>query len=390
MDKKDNLPEDILRLLIGRETGNLDSKEQACLDAWQNNNPQFKEETGEYIRLIHQTKALGRARKVDKEKAWHTISRRVNEKSRQSFDRRIFLKVAAIMLPLIIASAWLYFSQSSMDTLTEQPKDALASVRQSRATLVLSGGKSIELDGMSSAAEMQMDGVTITRDKKDQIRYGDAEAISTHSLLVPRGSEFQLVLPDGSKVFLNSGSRLDYPTGFDSDQRRVYLSGEAHFEVVTDPNRPFIVSTPSMEITVKGTSFNIMDYEGERAEATLVQGIILVDAGAQPAVVLSPGQQARWDTPAGKLEIRQVNVNDFTSWIRGVFTFRDMKLEELALRLERWYDVEISFADPAIADMRFTGAMEKDKPLENLLALIMKSANIDFEQKDEQIILRTK
>ena len=389
MDKKTIIPEEILQLIIARETGNSDRADLDVLEAWLKDNKHLHAEVDQYCRILHQSKLLAFSGKT--EEAWNIITGRIEKKRRARKYPLILLKIAAVLVPLIIVSVWYYFADNFSGSYSiEQPGEAIASVRQSRATLLLSSGETVDLDGTGTGKELNLDGTVIHHDDKDRIRYAETKDITMHSLYVPRGSEFQLVLADGTRVYLNSGTRLDYPTGFGPESRTVTLDGEAFFDVVSDASRPFIVRTPGMDITVTGTLFNIMSYEGEPAEATLVEGTVSVVAGEYPSIVLSPGQQARIETTSKKPEIRQVNVNDYTSWTRGVFTFRDMQLKDLALRLERWYDVKISFTDPAVADMRFTGAIEKDKPLENLLALVEKSAGIDFTEKEGQIILKRK
>ena len=391
MDKKTIIPEEILQLIIACETGNSDEADMNVLEAWLKDNKHLQAEVDQYCRILNHSKLLAFSGKTHMEEAWSIISGRIEKRRRARKYPMFLLKIAAVLVPLIIVSAWYYFSYYSSEVYSiDQHAEALASVRQSRATLVLASGETVDLDGSGTGKELKLDGTVIHHDDKDRIRYAETKDITMHSLYVPRGSEFQLVLADGTRVYLNSGSRLDYPTGFGTDNRSVTLNGEAYFDVVTDPSRPFFVTTPGMEITVTGTLFNIMSYEGEPAEATLVDGRVTVTAGEFPSLELAPGQQARIDSTDKMPEVRQVNVNDFTSWTRGVFTFRDMQLRDLALRLERWYDVEIGFVDPAVADMRFTGAIEKDKPLENLLALVEKSADIDFLEKEGKIILKKK
>ena len=389
MDKKTIIPEEILQLIIARETGNSDRADLDVLEAWLKDNKHLHAEVDQYCRILHQSKLLAYSGKT--EEAWNIITGRIEKKRRARKYPLILLKIAAVLVPLIIVSVWYYFADNFSGSYSiEQPGEAIASVRQSRATLLLSSGETVDLDGTGTGKELNLDGTVIHHDDKDRIRYAETRDITMHSLYVPRGSEFQLVLADGTRVYLNSGTRLDYPTGFGSENRSVTLDGEAFFDVVSDTGRPFIVRTPGMDITVTGTLFNIMSYAGEPAEATLVEGRVSVAAGEHPTIDLFPGQQARIDTNDKMPEVRQVNVNDFTSWTRGVFTFRDMHLRDLAMRLERWYDVEISFVDPAIADMRFTGAIEKDKPLENLLVLVEKSAGIDFIEQQGKIILKKK
>lgn len=164
-----------------------------------------------------------------------------------------------------------------------------------------------------------------------------------HTLSVPRAGEYMMVLSDGSRVWLNAKSELKFPVKFDTDKREVFLTGEAYFEVVKDLEYPFIVSTPRTKTTVLGTSFNVMAYQNEaHTEITLESRAVAVSAGTRQRRII-PGQQVAVSSES--FEMRQVNIAFYTSWKEGLFDFDNMTLDELCVKLGRWYDVEFFFVN---------------------------------------------
>lgn len=149
-----------------------------------------------------------------------------------------------------------------------------------------------------------------------------------------------MTLSDGTKVWINAESEIKYPVVFGPDKREVFITGEAFFEVVKDSLRPFIVHTPNAQTTVLGTSFNVMAYPDERhTEITLLKGAVVVEAAGRNQYI-KPGQQVQVDNVSKEMNCREVNAGRYASWKDGLFDFEGMKLEDLAVELSRWYDVD--------------------------------------------------
>ena len=387
------LPEDMILLIVSSETGQATKEEQAALDAYLARHPHMRERAEQYIDIIRNAGHLEKTRPIDKGKAWKALLEKSGKPGQSHMVGRKaaarWLKYAAALIPLLIGMGFLYFYLSGQDMReAREHAEVMSASRHANATLVLSSGESLVLDDHTTGQFFEDDGVKLHQDQSDRIRLAEASTSVMHSLLVPRGGEYQLVLSDGSSVWVNSDSQLDYPTLFDEDQRVIRLEGEAFFDVAPDPERPFIVETPDMSVVVKGTTFNIYNYVDDVAEATVVSGEIAVASGNQPAVEVFSGQQARLPHPEAKLTVSDVDVGLYTSWVEGMFRFRDMPLHELALRMERWYDVNIDFADEEVAELRLTGAMEKDRSVEYLVFLIEKSASLEIDVQDETIRIR--
>ena len=186
-------------------------------------------------------------------------------------------------------------------------------------------------------------------------------------------------MADGSKVYLNSESEIRYPTFFAGGERRVYLKGEAFFEVTSDTSRPFIVNVGEMDVRVLGTRFNVNAYVPERAiRTTLVSGKVRVsDREDKAAVVLEPGQQAVWKKNG--LTMREVDALAVSAWVDGKFYFEEgMTLEEITEQLQRWYDIDFFFASERVKHFVFAGMIKKEYAANEIFSIIEKAARVKF------------
>ena len=261
-----------------------------------------------------------------------------------------------------------------------------------RAVLRLFDGQTVVLDSTSGSTLLAKSGnVRVEVDSNRLLRYSPEDTVTgsremkNNELIVPRGGEHQIELADGTRVWLNSATKLIFPRNFTGGERRVVLSGEAFFEVARDESKPFIVETSRMDVKVLGTRFNVNAYaDNDEVSATLVNGSVEVSSGKQKPMVLVPGEQAYGN--AGELEKREVNVRLYTSWIDGRFLFNNAELEEIAKQVSRWYDVKIFFANESVKKIRFTGGMVKFKPLDDLIRMIESTSPVRFSVKGKTIV----
>ncbi|MEA5006182.1 MAG: DUF4974 domain-containing protein [Rikenellaceae bacterium] len=196
--------------------------------------------------------------------------------------------------------------------------------------------------------------------------------ISTHEVFVPEIRMFKIVLPDGSSVWLNSGSRLSYPSKFEGNSRLVRLDGEGYFEIAKDASRPFIVNGNGMSVKVTGTKFNFKAYSDDnRLSATLVEGKVSVgykDASGQEQVYkMRQGEQSNFNINDMKLEVKEVNTSLYTSWLEGLYFFDSQRLEDIMADLERWYGVKVIFKDDTIRGKILSGKLCREDSAEKML-----------------------
>jgi ferric-dicitrate binding protein FerR (iron transport regulator) len=205
-------------------------------------------------------------------------------------------------------------------------------------------------------------------------------------LEVPVATDFQIELSDGTIVFLNADSRLKYPTSFGSTERKVYLEGEAYFEVSKDAVRPFRVETKDVVIEVLGTSFNVNAYpEQSSTSTTLATGKVQINKGEQQ-VLLQPGEQA-CSTDTGFI-VHTVDVREFISWKDGLFIFNNMSLEQIMRQMERWYGLSVTFLNPEVKKYTFTGMINKHLVPEETFSVIQKTVNVQFTISGKQVIIK--
>ena len=230
------------------------------------------------------------------------------------------------------------------------------------AELILASGERVIL-GSNIQDIASEDGKIIATDSCKHLSYRDveredmmAEKIPEYNTIqVPGGANYVVELADGTKVHLNCESELRYPVRFVGEERRVYLDGEAYFDVVKSVERPFIVETKQMQIEVTGTQFDVKAYaEDATMRTTLIEGGVKVCAygkGSEP-VVLTPSQQYVLDVQTGQEEVKQVDVQLYIGWVEGMFVFKNQRLEDVMKTLARWYGVEYHFLDEQSKNVR--------------------------------------
>lgn len=209
-----------------------------------------------------------------------------------------------------------------------------------------------------------------------------------HTLVVGRGGEYRLTLPDGTVVWLNSESSLRYPVQYTGTRRVVELQGEAFFQVKPDKEMPFEVKGGKFEVVVLGTSFNIMNYKDEQcAQITLVAGKVQVNKG-EYSVVIHPDQQV--ELSEDKFEVRDVSSRYYASWIENKFMFDDEALETIIRKLARWYNLSYEFEEPALKGTRFSGQLFKYDDITKAFELLEMTTDVHFAINQKTILIMRK
>lgn len=256
-----------------------------------------------------------------------------------------------------------------------------------KAILELDNGQQIDLAKESGSIKYQEVPIAINK-IKDLLSYTDVriykkDIISYHTLTVPRGGEYQLILSDSTKVWMNAASNLHYPVPFMPDAREVFLSGEAFFEVKKDSQRPFIINIGTTKIKVLGTKFNVSSYPENNSYITLSEGKIEVSTNGYKTI-LSPNQQLII-TPDNNIEKKEVEARLFSSWTNEIYEFKDTSLEDIAAQLSRWFDIDILIKDEKIKQKRFTGAIFRNNELNFAIDAIERISNVKFIRESNNI-----
>jgi len=198
--------------------------------------------------------------------------------------------------------------------------------------------------------------------------------------VVPNGQTANIILCDGTTVYLNSGSVLKYSGSYAIKERELFLEGEAFFDVVSNKNKPFIVRTAQFDVRATGTSFNIQAYpNSDISDVTLVSGTLTVETikDLYP-IVLSSGENASLNRNTNEIKLSKVEQNQYISWKEGIVTFRNARLEDIAMMLERTYNVKILFSNEKTRNLRYNGTMLRYKPIDQILNIIELTSDIKF------------
>jgi transmembrane sensor len=260
-----------------------------------------------------------------------------------------------------------------------------------RATLTLGNGATMILDSESVGILTQQGNTSISKTDSGQLSYtvekGKPITIEENILTTPRGGQYQLVLPDGTKVWLNSASSITYPTAFSGNQRFVKTTGEVYFEVVHNASMPFVVKVGNTVITDLGTSFNINAYKEEGSiTTTLLQGSIKIFVGSKTDILFS-GQQEMTSVEGKSVTIKNnVDIDKVMAWKNGKLSFADVSVRQLMTEISRWYDVDIEYSG-SVPNKQFYGSIRRDVPLSTVLNAI-RSYGVETKIEGKKIIVR--
>lgn len=264
-----------------------------------------------------------------------------------------------------------------------------------KAMLTLADGRHISLSDVANGKLASNGGVEIEKTQDGEVVYkGEATRAEVNSLIhtisTPKAGQYRITLPDGTKAWLNAASSLSYPTIFNSQERKVSMTGEVYFEVakrvVAGKRIPFIVETDKQQIEVLGTHFNVNAYKDETGQrTTLSEGSVRVtDLANQQSVLLKPGQQAQL---TNRLMLIQVDLEEELAWVAGDFIFKDAQLGEILRNIARWYDVEIS-CPPGLANRKLSGILSRNLDLQSLIKSINALGSINLELQGRRLIVR--
>lgn len=316
---------------------------------------------------------------------------RLMRKIRASRRRKLYwLSAAASIMVVFSLSLFLWINGEDSG---QKNTGVSAPQRKGQVELILSSGERMVL-GTDSLRLGDRVEAGMLRDSLRKLSYlqapagqdGQEEIFNT--LVIPVGGLYELELSDGTRVWLNSVSQLRYPVQFTGKERKVYLSGEAYFDIKTDSLRPFIVESGGMNVRVYGTEFNVTAYRDEKLRTTLVQGKVGIKVDGEKELLLRPGQMAEYDAQTKHLEVQEVNAYLYTAWKEGTFAFKDETIEEIMGRLSRWYDLNVFYANEEVKKQLYDGIIPQVKDFEDVLRMIEGTATIHFEIKGNTVIVR--
>ncbi len=306
----------------------------------------------------------------------------------------ITLKKLSIAASIVLIAALSIFIFNTNTKQQAKPKNFVMNDKapgENLATLTLSDGTTVTLDSTANGI-IKETGIEIANDTSGNLTYivkdnsaaNRSDAFNTIS--TPRGGTYKIILPDGSKVWLNAASSLRFPLSFSDDSRKVELTGEGYFEVAKS-NKRFKVTANNTTVEVLGTHFNVNSYTNEAyLNITLLEGSVKVTK-RNSSVLLKPGEQCQASLSTTDLNIKHdVNLESVVAWKDGEFKFHNTDLKNIMRQLERWYDVDID--ENSIPNKKFRGTISRDAKLSEVLSMIELTSNLDFKIEGRSVIMQ--
>lgn len=320
---------------------------------------------------------------------WNSFINKKNNGHRREYRRILPLIAASVLLFIVIS----FFIPSKTDRKNPLVVNRTEPIHPGKGitTLILNDGSVLDLNS-SKKLQLTEGGSTINIEAS-KLQYREdiivPQEIKYNTINVPRGGEFFLELADGTKVWLNSETKLRYPVQFIGNARKVELTGEAFFQVTRNEKAPFYVESGDQTVKVLGTEFNISSYkEDPFTYTTLVKGSVEVYKNNNPEIkqTLQPNEQSSTENGETKITKRKVDFYQYVAWKEGRFVFDDQKLEDIMKTLSKWYDVEVVFTGKN-KDIRFTGNLPRYSDFDDILKKIGKTNEIKYTIENKKITI---
>jgi len=370
--------QELKEILDRYKAGEATADERALLLSWSLNfsNPDVAELSME-------------ERMADVDLVWAALDKKLPQTRKVS----LWPKLLAAAVVLILLSVGLLFLRNRNNA-SNQMITAQIVPGSDKATLTLSNGKKVVLNGAAQQQLLTEAGLSITKTSDGQLIYTavqDERATDDNrynALETSNGQQYQVVLPDGSHVWLNAASSLRYPVAFGKKGRLVELSGEGYFEVVHDKNRPFRVKTTDQQVEVLGTHFNINAYPDDKlSKTTLLEGSVRVSAPAlkdRGVLILNPGQESI--LVGNTLMAQQANTEAAVAWRNGDFMFEGENIRSIMKKVSRWYNVEVIF-EGEVPESRFGGTVSRFSSVSQVLRKLELTGKVHFKIEERRIIV---
>lgn len=379
-------PDYIFWMMIQRLTGTLDREDAQYLNRLLERDPSVRDTWHRLLDRFSAEDIAGHMMRFNQEAYWQDMQLPEHLPAR---SRRSFLPVsrvwawAAILIVLAGAGGYLFFNTRSSRQAAGASRPT-TTIPAGAVQLELAGGPVIDLSVPGEAIQA---GGVILHATSGSLAYTATDpalpaASGNNILRVPAGCDYQLVLSDGTQVWLNAATEIRFPFTFTGPTREITLNGEAYLKVAQDAGRPFIVHTPRSAVQVLGTEFNVNTYDTGQVKVALVAGAVKLQAAAA-AVIITPGQEAVYTTRRKGITIQGFDEEEALSWRQGIYCFNDATIAEMCRVLPRWYGIPVVLDDAALAQRRFQGVLERRKPVTVFLDLLKELHILDHYFDEE-------
>lgn len=383
--------EHIARLIFLHVQGMTDDAQEKELNEWRSVSSRHEELFQRMLSSEHVEKSISRFVKTEEEeeRGWRQLQQKARS-GRSVRKIKWFPYAAAIVLILSVGSVF-YFSGDKEQTEILPIAKNEVQVPGSRAVLILPDGRKVDLENEVLRSDLaQSDSLLLVSARS--LKYRDIDSPDTteifHTLEIPRGGEYLLTLSDGTMIYLNSESTLSFPVKFQGKERKVYLTGEAYFKVAKNTEHPFVVTAGELEVLVTGTTFGVRAYKDEKdIQTTLESGQVTVRVEGK-SVKLVPNKQVLFNKSTMGLEVRDVDVDLYLAWADGRLVYDNCPLEKILTDLGRWYNIDVFYSRDELREYNFSLNMKKHEEFTQVLELIGKTGEVQFEIKDNTVIVK--
>lgn len=377
-------------LMLGYLNDELDDEQRSAVERWLDEEPgnrrKFERVAKDYLHIRWARKE----QLIDMERGKKLILGRMKKTKMY----RVWYGVVASVV-IIIALGGVFLMNKPMPEKKSIAKNEVIRHGFPQARLVLSSGQVVDLTSNKDTIR-ETDGSVVKMKNGKGIEYntehiGGTDQLIYNKIIVPRAGEFFVTLADGTEVWLNSDSELEYPVKFSSDKREVRLKGEAYFVVKKDTEKPFLVHSGKYELKVYGTEFNLNTYNKDRIQAVLVKGSIGFKPNQNTSEVrLKPNQLGEANEVTGETKVKEVDVYPYIAWKNQDVVFVNERLESIMEKAARWYDVNVFFRNESLKDLRFFGNMQRYSDIQELLFFLESTSDARFSVKDRTVVVSHK
>lgn len=343
---------------------------------------------GDRARLLFKTLRNEAFSPDEKDALWNQVGETISQRKQRSFNTFWIAAAASVTLLLLAGVGYLVFYEDSASVMQDVAARSKVSAEETR--LILADERSVALRKDNSSVVYKDNGALIQVDSSSTIGQQVAGDQQFNTLIVPYGKRSVLTLSDGTRIWLNSGSKLVYPSHFDKGQREVYLEGQAYFAVTHAENAPFFVHTKDMEVKVLGTEFDVSAYDDDPYTATvLTKGSVELTTQRQALfgskkTKITPGTRAVFDQQQAVLQTQQVDVKEYVSWKDGSLVLNTAPLAEILRKVSRYYRVEIELKQPKLAGVRFNGELILQDDVRDVLKGLALTTGLSYKQQPNE------
>ena len=360
---------------------------------WEQYQAEYPEEKSQLLELKQHLTDLKFANElllpVEKDELEQRVKTRINL-NLKSIKRLLvinsFMKYAAVALVFMVIGGLVVYLNTAKDSFYQQQISQMSQMPTAMQgpLLITSNGDNVNLKESNSTVDYSSNGaVVLNNDSVIQAKTDIPDVLN--QIIIPYGNQSRIVLSDSTVVWLNAGSRLIYPTLFKNKTREVMLIGEAFFEVAKNPEKPFIVKTSNLEILVLGTQFDVSAYEEDEViQTVLKEGSVDIRRKGtlffEHDVVIKPNQMAAFDKNTSDTKIYEVDADAYTLWTKGLIHFEDVDFNRVIKKIERFYNISISFSDQDKKIMRISGKLDLKQGRKEVMEYLEKVSLSRFEQ----------